>query len=388
VSGGSGIPPSLVIVGPVHPLGGGVAQHVARLAGELFHPYEGAVAVESWKSQYPTFLHRSQITVDDTSQELPLVVPVVRKLAWYSPLSWASAGARNRSRGVTVFNVVTPFHAIPFAVMGLFLGRAALRVAIVHNALPHERTVFDRILLRLLVLSCDAFIVHDTESEALIEQISQGRKQIVELRLPDPWQFGTSAPAPPQGSDESANLAGISALFFGNVRPYKGLSVLLEALRDCPHVSLTVAGNFWNQEESIARMVQEWGLTDRVTLLPGYVDRDDIPGLFGRADVVVLPYISGTASVIPQMAFSYGTPVIATDVGSIAAGVHDGVNGLVVKANSSRELAQALSTFSENSRIRENLTSGARRGQSGDGWETYVRELQKLFEQLSRRAPF
>lgn len=372
----------LVIVGPSHPLGGGVAQHVGRLAGELASLGTFHVRVESWKSQYPTFLHRSQVTVPENSPEVALPVAVVRKLKWYSPFSWASAGLRTRKSGAVLFNVVTPFHALPLAVFRLFLEPTATTVGIIHNALPHERSPFDRILLRLLARTCDAFIVHDGESETFLKNLTRRRKTVVTARLPNPWSSPTLHTKIEQASRINSGLADVSALFFGNVRPYKGLNVLLDALRSVPEAILTVAGNFWEQEAAIAKTVEDCGLTRQVILKPGYVDKNDIPNLFCHADVVVLPYLSGTASVIPQIAFSYGVPVIVTDVGSVAAGVEDGVNGLVVGPNNSQELARAISAFAQRIDLRERLTLGARASRLDDGWGRYVKAVVKLVENV------
>ena len=176
----------------------------------------------------------------------------------------------------------------------------------------------------------------------------------------------------------------VSALFFGNVRPYKGLNVLLDSLKSVPEVVLTIAGNFWEQEASIAQTVEDCGLTRQVILKPGYVDKNDIPNLFCQADVVVLPYLSGTASIIPQIAFSFGVPVIVTDVGSVAAGVEDGVNGLVVEPNNSQELARAISAFTQSSDLREKLTIGAQASRLDDAWGRYVEAVVKLVENVGR----
>jgi len=373
-----------VIVGPSHPLGGGIAQHVGRLAEELYSRDISRVRVESWKSQYPTYLHRSQVKVHEDSMEVPLSVSVVRKLKWYSPFSWACGGLRSRTSGAVLFNVVTPFHALPLATFRLFLGGAATVVGIIHNALPHERSPFDLILLRLLARSCDAFIVHDGESEELLKNLARRRKTVVKARLPNPWSPPTLQKNARQSPHRSSELTRVSALFFGNVRPYKGLNVLLDSLKSVPEVVLTIAGNFWEQEASIAQTVEDCGLTRQVILKPGYVDKNDIPNLFCQADVVVLPYLSGTASIIPQIAFSFGVPVIVTDVGSVAAGVEDGVNGLVVEPNNSQELARAISAFTQSSDLREKLTIGAQASRLDDAWGRYVEAVVKLVENVGR----
>jgi glycosyltransferase involved in cell wall biosynthesis len=255
-------------------------------------------------------------------------------------------------------------------------------VGIIHNALPHERSPFDLIFLRLLARTCDAFIVHDVESEELLKKVAKQGKTIATVRLPDPWRPPALKGKTQRAPRINSGLTHVSALFFGNVRPYKGLTVLLDALKSVPEVILTIAGNFWEQEAAIAQTVKDYGLTRRVILKPGYVDKDDIPDLFCEADVVVLPYLSGTASVIPQIAFSYGVPVIVTDVGSVAAGVEDGVNGIVVSANDSQDLARAISAFAQSKDLREKLTMGARQTRLDDGWGRYVGALEKLLDKV------
>ena len=108
-------------------------------------------------------------------------------------------------------------------------------------------------------------------------------------------------------------------LFFGIVRPYKGLDVLLRALAQAPaHVTLTVAGEFWGDSTEMDNLIAELGLADRVTLRPGYVPADEIPALFGAADALVMPYREATASQNALLAFAHGVPVITTTAGALA----------------------------------------------------------------------
>ena len=120
-------------------------------------------------------------------------------------------------------------------------------------------------------------------------------------------------------------------VFFGICRPYKGLDVLLRALARAPrHVVLTVAGEFWGKAEAETRaLIGELELAGRVTLRPGYVPADQIPGLFAQADALVLPYRSATSSQNAWLAFEYGVPVVVTRAGTLADAVRDGVHGVV-----------------------------------------------------------
>jgi glycosyltransferase involved in cell wall biosynthesis len=164
-------------------------------------------------------------------------------------------------------------------------------------------------------------------------------------------------------------------LFFGIVRPYKGLDVLLRALARAPqHVTLTVAGEFWGGTGQTEKLIAELGLQGRVTLQPGYVPASRIPALFAAADALVLPYREATASQNVVLAFSYGVPVIATTAGALAEAVRDGVDGLTCAPGDVDDLAHALTAISapETAAL---LRSGVRAVDPQPYWAAYLRVL-------------
>ena len=137
-------------------------------------------------------------------------------------------------------------------------------------------------------------------------------------------------------------------LFFGIVRPYKGLDVLLRALAGAPaHVTLTVAGEFWGGTEQTEKLIADLGLRDRVTLRPGYLPATAIPALFAAADALVLPYREATASQNALLAFAHGVPVITTTAGALAEPVRDGVDGLTCAPDDAEDLLRALIQISD-----------------------------------------
>ena len=368
--------PAIVIVGPVHPHGGGIAQHVARLAAELQNSAFATVTIESWKAQYPRFLHRAQVTVKHDQPEVEFSVPVSRILRWYSPFSWIRVAYKNRGTSAVLFNVVTPFHAIPIAIMRMFLFRSTRLVALVHNAQPHERSLFDRLLLRVLMSSVTAAIVHDQVSEEILLELSGSKKMVARVPLPSPW--GTEPASRSRDESGTSDLFKLRVLFFGHVRAYKGVPLLLEAMSNCREAHLTIAGTFWGNESETRNLIRELGLEQRVEIRGGYVQKADIPELFGRADVVAMPYLSGTASVIPELSFSHGVPVIATNVGGIAQLIEDGRNGLIVESNSVESISRALTLLSRNSLVRANLRQGAQETNWAHGWDYYCRAVINL----------
>jgi glycosyltransferase involved in cell wall biosynthesis len=164
-------------------------------------------------------------------------------------------------------------------------------------------------------------------------------------------------------------------LFFGIVRPYKGLDVLLRALARAPsHVTLTVAGEFWGGTEGTARLIAELGLANRVTLRPGYLPADQLPALFADADALVLPYREATASQNALLAFAHGVPVIATTAGALAETVRDGVDGLTCAPGDTQDLLRVLTSFSE-PEVARRLRAGVPAVDPEPGWAAYLRVL-------------
>ena len=164
-------------------------------------------------------------------------------------------------------------------------------------------------------------------------------------------------------------------LFFGIVRPYKGLDVLLRALAQAPaHVTLTVAGEFWGDSTEMDNLIAELGLADRVTLRPGYVPADEIPALFGAADALVMPYREATASQNALLAFAHGVPVITTTAGALADQVRDGVDGLTCAPGDEKDLLRALEEIGDPETARR-LRAGVRPVDPAPGWAAYLRVL-------------
>ena len=164
-------------------------------------------------------------------------------------------------------------------------------------------------------------------------------------------------------------------LFFGIVRPYKGLDVLLNALAKAPpRVTLTVAGEFWGGTTGTEKLIAELGLAGRVTLRPGYVPADEIPALFGGADALVMPYREATASQNALLAFAHGVPVITTTAGALAGQVRDDVDGLTCAPGDTGDLLRVLIQISDPEVVRR-LRAGIPAVDPDRGWAGYLRVL-------------
>lgn len=367
----------IAIVGPAYPYKGGPAQHATSLAHRLAEAGHDAV-LQSWSAQYPKMLYPGQLTVD--KPEVALFPDTERTLAWYRPDSWWLTGRRLARRGfdAVVLFVYTPVQVPAYVTLTLAArsGRCTM-VALCNNVLPHERSSLDKVLMRALLRRMDALVVHSAEQAALAATLTSAPVEIAALppHLPHAAGPGPASVGEPSGTPPAPTRRRL--LFFGIVRRYKGLDVLLRALAQAsPEMSLTVAGEIWEGREDLARLISELGLSGRVTLTDGYLPTEDVPAAFAAADALVLPYRSGTASQNALIAFEFGVPVIATRAGAIADAVSDGVNGILCTPDDVGDLARAITELYQPGTL-DRLRQGVRPVDPGALWGDYVTAVEK-----------
>ncbi|GAB2848363.1 glycosyltransferase [Actinocorallia aurea] len=334
----------IALVGPAFPYKGGGARHTTELAHRLAAAGH-EVVLESWKAQYPGFLYPGQQTIDVPEGD---VFPATyRRLSWRRPDGWYLTGRRLRAYDLVVFAVLSSVQVPAYLGILQGLGRAGRRkaVALCHNVLPHEPKPYDRPLMRALLRRVGGVLTHTPAQAELARALTDAPVAVAELapHLPAPRGAETARPAGSQsvrapGPENTTGGGGL--LFFGIVRPYKGLDVLLRALPD--GVRLTVAGEFWSGLEETRELIASLGLSARVDLRPGYLPAEEIPGLLRAADALVLPYRSATASQNVLMAFEHGVPVVATRVGGFPGQIREGVDGVLADPGDAASLRAAI----------------------------------------------
>lgn len=329
----------IVLVGPAHPYKGGGARHTTELAHRLSAAGHH-VTIESWRAQYPTLLYPGTLTVDESEGD---PYPDTRRdLAWYHPLGWWRAGRRiGREVDLVVLAVLSPVQVPPYLAILAGIGGRARTVALCHNILPHERRPTDTVLIRALLRRVDTVLTHTPAHARTAHQLARtSRVRVVTRELPPHLPGEPPAPAPER--EPSGRL-----LFFGIVRPYKGVDVLLRAFAaGAPaEAELTVAGEFWQDAQELRDLAAELGIPHRVTFREGYVPAAELPGLFGGADALVLPYRAASATQNVWLAHAHGLPVIATRAGTLPDHVEDGRDGLLCEPGDTHDLARAIAEF-------------------------------------------
>jgi glycosyltransferase involved in cell wall biosynthesis len=337
----------IAVVGPTHPHTGGIVHHTT----ELTHHLAAAgheVALIAWSAQYPAFLHPGTLRVPGGEPEVRLFPGTSYPLTWWNPASWWRTGLRLRG-----FDAVVVVHASTVQVPAYLTMLRALRggghrsltaprvVVVAHNVLPHERHRGDARFVGALLSRADAVLVHSAELAALAQTVVKGRADILVEEIPPHLPVFPQPRRVASDDDQPFNRL----LFFGTVRPYKGLDVLLRAMASVPAVRLVVAGDIWSGESGLRAQIASLGLADRVELRPSYVPGSQIAALFRDVDALVLPYRSGTASQNVLLAHAMGVPVIATRAGTLGSHVNDGVDGVLAEPDDVADLSAALVRF-------------------------------------------
>lgn len=331
--------PRVALIGPVLPFRGGIAQHTTMLHRALPDLVEHLTI--SFTRQYPAIIFPGE-SDRDPAYEGHKERGVEYLIDSLNPLSWHKAVKR-----ILAFNAdiaVLPWWTVFWAPCFGYLARALRREKLIvvffcHNVVEHESAGWKAKLAKRVLSQGNRFVVHTTEDAANIQRLLPGAKVSVHAH-PIYDQF-------PDPTGELPRRGSLELLFYGFVRPYKGLDLLVEAMaKTRDSTCLTIAGEFWEGEDQVRNRIRDLGLTGRVELRPRYHTEQETAELFARSDAVVLPYRSATASGVVPIAYHYNKPVIATRVGGLPDAVIDGTTGKLIEPDNIDSLADAINEFS------------------------------------------
>ena len=339
----------IVLLGTAYPFRGGLATFNERLARQL--QAEGhKVEVITFTLQYPSFLFPGKTQY--SSEKAPTDLHISQQVNSCNPLNWIKVGRRIRQMQPDL--LITCYWMAFFAPCYSIIERIAKSngktrcVALVHNMIPHEPSLLDKLFAPLYVRATDGFVAL---SDSVVQDIN---------RLDPSHKPKTSYPHPiydhygEQMSKEEACLAlhlqpeKQYILFFGLVRAYKGLDLLLDAfgfVKDqLPNLQLIIAGEFYEDEDKYRIQIESNQLTDRVIIKNEFIADADLRKYFGAADLIVQPYKSATQSGVTQVAFHFEKPMLVTNVGGLGEIVHDHQMGYAVDPNA-QAIAEALTDY-------------------------------------------
>lgn len=322
----------IIIIGPAHPLRGGIAAFNERLAIEL-QKMGHRVMLYSFSLQYPSFLFPGKTQFSDSPA--PEGLDIQTKINSVSPGNWLKVGREIKKLNPDL--VITRYW-IPFMApaLGSILrqikkNKHSRIVCIADNIIPHEKRPGDKELTKYLINSCDAFIVMSKIVLNDLQKITSKPASLIPHPLYD--QFGEKVMKSIAREHLQLPADDNLLLFFGLIRKYKGLDLLLEAMTDPriqqQKIKLIIAGEFYTDESIYKELIERNKLQQFLFLHTLYIPDEQVKYYFCASDAVVLPYRDATQSGIAPIAYHFERPMIATNVGGLPDTIENGKTGLL-----------------------------------------------------------
>ncbi len=363
----------VILLGTAYPYRGGLASYNERLARQ-FSSEGHDIEIFTFKLQYPGFFFPGKTQFTDTPP--PEGIKITRVLNSINPFNWIRTGIRIKRENpdIIIIKYWHPFMAPSFGTAARIAkknrsGKTRV-ICIFDNVIPHEKKPFDRLLTRYFTKSIDGAVVM---SRSVGEDLKQFRTDIPVVFNPHPLYDNYGEIIPRTEALKSLNLPeGHSyLLFFGFIRAYKGLDLLLKAFADERlkdlRLKLIVAGEFYESDLPYRNMIRELNISDDVIMFDRFIKENEVALFFSAADLVVQPYRSATQSGVTQIAYHFEKPMLVTDVGGLSEIVTDGKCGYVVKPGP-KEISEAIIDYFSNNRSKH-FTEGVRQEKNKFTWD-------------------
>ncbi|MAA57027.1 MAG: glycosyl transferase [Cryomorphaceae bacterium] len=318
------------------PFRGGISSFSRFLVNAL----KGKSLIEAFtfKKQYPNFLFPGESQFSKGKE-----VSFPRIITSYNPFTYFKAGRKLKQAKPDVFvvNYWMPFFAPMYAFLASRFSNSVFKVALIHNLTPHEERFFDRFLNRMFLKNFDAFVVL---SEKVNQDLLSYRPNAISKVIPHPAynQFGSKKDFQHAREYFKIDKDAKVLLFFGLIRDYKGLDILIEAMNflDERYV-LLIAGEIYGDKKKYLKAIEAIKKGE-VILHDHFIADENVANYFSAADCCVLPYKSGTQSGIQAIASSFELPVVVSKNGGLHESITDGKNGFVIEELTPKSLSEKI----------------------------------------------
>jgi glycosyltransferase involved in cell wall biosynthesis len=312
---------------------------------------------------------------------------ITRKLNSINPFSWITTGLKikNEKPDILLIRYWLPF-------MGPCLGTVAriaksnrhtVVICIFDNVIPHEKRPGDKILTKYFTSSIDGAIVM---SHTVLDDLKTFRENIPVKLSPHPLFDNYGKPVGREEALAALNLDADNSylLFFGFIRAYKGLDLLIEAFSDKRlrnrKLKLIIAGEFYEEDTPYSDLIKKYGLENNVIIFDHFIKDNEVSLFFSVADLVVQPYKTATQSGVTQIAFHFEKPMLVTDVGGLREIVTDGKCGYVVNPES-KYIAEAIVDYFDNNR-KAQFTEGVKQEKEKFSWDKMTASIIEVYNKI------
>ena len=381
----------ITIVGPAYPYRGGLAS-IMEILARTFKRRGSEVDIKTFTLQYPSFLFPGGSQFSDSKP--PRDLDIVRCVNTVNPLNWIRVGWRIRRErpDVVLLKYWTPFMGPCFGTIArIARSNGHTRVLVqLDNVIPHEHHITDTLFTRYFIHSVDGFIHMSQQVKDDLDRFNRKRPS---LFSPHPLfvNFGERVDRAEACRQLNLDPAESYALFFGIVRDYKGLDLLLDAWARLKAEGRTagrkliIAGEFYYNKGKYIDQINALGLVDDIVMHDYFVRDEDVRYFFSAADVVIQPYRSATQSGVTQIAYHFELPMIVTDVGGLAEIVPDGVVGYVTDTTV-ESLADAIGRFWADPAVAVRMAENMKEEKKRFSWEAMADRLEEVYALVAPKA--
>ncbi len=372
---------NVIIIGTAYPFrGGGMSTYNERLA-RAFRQRGDQVTIYTFSLQYPGFLFpgKTQYSTEEPPSDLNIKIAVNS----VNPFNWIKVGReiKKLNADIVIIRYWMPFMAPSLGTLARIIRRNkhSKVIAITDNIIPHEKMPGGKLLSRYFVKSCDGFIAM---SRAVLADLDTFDKTRPRLFSPHPLYDNFGTPVPKNLAKRHLGLDGKTKyiLFFGFIREYKGLDLLIKAFADDRFrklpVKLLIAGEFYIDGKPYLDLINKLGLKEDIELRTEFIENNEIVYYFCASDIVAQPYKDATQSGVTQIAYHFEKPMLTTNVGGLSEMVPDGKVGYVV-APDVNEISEALLRFF-NENKEEEFSANAAVEKKRFSWEILLDKIDSI----------
>ena len=378
---------TVIILGTAYPYRGGLASFIEMLA-RTFGEHGKKVDIITFKMQYPEILFPGKTQLSDSPP--PEDLHITRMVNSVNPINWWRVGRHIRKMrpDAVILKYWTPFMAPCMGTICRIASRNKHTVILAQldNVIPHEKHFYDRILTRYFIRSVHGFIYMSQQVKDDLDTFTTVKPSVF---APHPLftNFGEKVPR-----NEACKRLNIPEnkrylLFFGLIRDYKGLDLMLDAWANLrrngqtDNKKLIVAGEFYTDKNPYIKQMERLNIGSDLIWHDQFISNEDVKYYFSAADILVQPYKSATQSGVSQIAFQFETPMIVTNVGGLSEIVADGKLGYVVEPDP-QSIAHAIEKMYENNRLKQ-MTENMMAEKQRFSWKHFAEQIENLYKSSS-----
>lgn len=371
----------IISIGPVFPIRGGIAKFNEALSLKLAGMGHDVVNY-SYRFQYPGFLFpgKTQYVKEGIKPDLDIKT----ELHSLNFFSWRNTAGKivKEDPDLIIIHYWMPFFAMQLVSLARKFRKKSIKtVLLAHNLIPHEKQPGTKILTAKLLRNIDGII---SLSSSVKKDALDYREDLPSLVIPHPVYdvYGEAIPVKEAKSLLTLDDSISYILFFGLVRKYKGLDILLKALPlvKSSNIKLLVAGEFYDKMEDYTVLIKNLGIKEKVIIYNKFIPDDEVKHFFSACDLVVQPYRTATQSGVTQIAYHFGVPMVVTNVGGLPEIVEEGKTGYLADVNE-KSIAESIDKyFSLDSK--DELINSVKTKAKSFSWQSFCKKLVEFSSEL------